>query len=216
MGAFLRHGVGCRYAPPTVNGTYMNHAYRLALTCGAVPLLLGVSIFFLWVITRWDWLMMAGVATLYAGVAAFFIGAFALACFCWLASRSADLPRRRNSNRVLACGLLLVSNFPVAVGIVAAAIAIETCYVVIVQNNSQQVLSGIRLSGGGCEAEIGTIPPGGAARRSFWIQDDGSLEFRALQGNSALTHTIDPYVCGGMGGHTTVIISPDESISVHN
>ncbi len=38
----------------------MIRAYRIALICGAVPLLLGVSIFTLWLITRWHWLPWAG------------------------------------------------------------------------------------------------------------------------------------------------------------
>lgn len=194
----------------------MNLAYRTAIACGAAPLLIGVSIFLLWIITRWDWLMLAGVATLYGGVAAFFIGALAIASFSWIASRSPGGPQPRQSRRILACGLLLVSNFPVAGGVIAAVIAIETRYVVIVQNNSQQVLSGIRLSGGGCAAEIGTLKPGSTARRAFWIQREGSLEFRALKGTSALAHTIDPYVCRDGGGQKTVIISSDESISVHD
>ena len=158
--------------------------------------------------------MLAGIATLYGGVAAFVIGALALAAFSWMAWRSPGNPQPRCALRIFACSLLLVSNFPAAGGIIAAVIAIETRYVVIVQNNSQQVLSSIRLSGGGCEVEIGTLKPSSVARRVLRIQGEGSLELRALKGTSAVSHTIDPYVCCGMGGHKTVIIGSDESISV--
>ena len=42
----------------------MNRAYWVALICGAIPLVAGVSIFLLWLMTRWDGLMAAGIYTL--------------------------------------------------------------------------------------------------------------------------------------------------------
>ena len=60
----------------------MNRAYRVALICGAIPFLVGVSIFMLWLIMRWGGLMMAGIYTLYGGVAIFLVGVLALARFC--------------------------------------------------------------------------------------------------------------------------------------
>jgi hypothetical protein len=192
----------------------MNRAFRVALFCGALPLLVGISIFLLWLITRWDWLMMAGIFTLYGGVAIFFVGAIALARFCWLAFRTPELPRRRLWLSILGCAALLLSNFAVAGGITASVIAIETRYTVVVHNTSQQPLSGVRVFGGGCEADFGTIPPDSIVRRSFWIQHDGVLEFRAVRGTTTHTKTIDSYVTNSMGGHTTVTINPEGTISV--
>ena len=158
--------------------------------------------------------MLAGVATLYGGVAAFFIGALAIASVAWMASRSPASPQPRQALRILACSLMLVSNFPVAGGIIAAVIAIDSSYVVIVKNNTQQVLTGIRLSGGGCDVEIDTLQPSSVARRVLCPRGEGSLEFHAFNGTSTLSHTINPYVCFGMGGHKTVVVSNDESILV--
>jgi hypothetical protein len=194
----------------------MNRAYRVALICGVIPLLIGVPMFLLWLITRWDWLIMAGIFTLYGGVAIFLIDAIALARFCGLAFRTPELPRRRLWLSTLGCAALLLSNFAVAGGITASVIAIETRYTVTVHNASQQPLSGVRVFGGGCEADFGTIPPGGIVRRSFWIQHDGELGFRAVSGATTHTKTIDGYVTNGMGGQTTVTINPDGTISVSN
>src|SRR5437773_2930664 len=110
----------------------MNRAYRVAVICGALPLVVGVSIFLLWLITGWDWLMMAGIFTLYGGVAIFVIGAVALARFCWLACRTPEQPRRRLWPSTLGCATLLLSNFAVAGGFTATVIVIETRYTVIV------------------------------------------------------------------------------------
>ncbi len=192
----------------------MNFSYRAALICGALPLLAGVSIFLLWLVSRWEWLMVAGIFTLYGGVAVFCIGTFALARFCWLAFRTPELPRRRLWLSTLGCATLLLSNFAVAGGIIYSAIRIESRYTVVVRNNSQQPLSGVRVFGGGCEADFGTIPPGGSVRRSFWSQKDDQLEFRAVTGATTHAETIDGYITGGIGGHTTVILNPDATISV--
>ena len=194
----------------------MNRLYRLALICGSLPLFVGVSIFLLWLITRWEWLMTAGVFTLFGGVAVVFIGFIALCRFRGLALRTPELPGRRPWLSTRACTALLLSNFVVAGGITATVIAIVTRYTVIVHNTSQQPLSVVRVFGGGCAADFGTIPPGTIGRSSFWIRHDGELEFRAVSGATNHSHIIDSYVSNDMGGHTTVTIRPDGTISVSN
>ncbi len=194
----------------------MKRAYWVALICGACPLLIGVSIFVLWLITRRDWLMMAGIYTLYGGVAIFSIGVLTLARFSWLAFRTPSLPRRRLWLSTLACAGLLLLNFPVAAAITSAAITIATRYTVIVHNVLQQPLKNVRVFGGGSDEFLGSIPPGGTVRQSFSIQHDGELKFHALRGTISFTKTIDGYVTSGIGGHTTVTINPDGTISVSN
>ena len=194
----------------------MDRTFRIALLCGLLPLLVGVSLFVLWIITGWDWLMVGGFFTLYGGLASFLIGAIALARYCWAACRSADPQGRKWVPAALACAALLLSNFPTAGGIIATVIAIETRYSVVVHNASQHALSDVQVYGGGCEADLGTIPPGGLARRSFWIKRDGELEFRAV--SSSITHhmIIDGYVTNGIGGRAEVVVEPNGSISVSN
>lgn len=194
----------------------MNRAYRIALTCGATPLLIGASIFILWLITRWNWLMMAGIFTLYGGVAVVLAGVLALARFCWLAFRTPSYPRRRLWLSTSVCASLLLLNFPVAGGIAAAAISIETRYTVVVHSTLRQPLESVRVFGGGSDEYLGSIPPGSTVRQSFWIQNDGKLEFRARSGTTSHAKTIDGYVTNGMGGHTIVTINPDGTISVRN
>ena len=192
----------------------MNRTYRIALICGATPLFIGVSIFLLWLVTRWNWLMMAGLYTIYGGVPIFLIGVVALTRFCWLASRTPDLPRRRLRISVICCAGLLLSNFPVAAAIVVGAVMIDTRYIVTVHNASSQPLDDVRVSGGGCEVDFGTISPGATLRRSFWVQCDGELDFCASSGSVRYNKTIDGYVTNGMGGNTSVIVGPQGTISV--
>ncbi|MFI5458362.1 MAG: hypothetical protein ACHRXM_23275 [Isosphaerales bacterium] len=194
----------------------MNRAYRVALICGAVPLVFGVSIFLLWLITHWDWLMMAGIFTLYSGLVIFAVGVIALARFHWLALRTPDVLRRRLRLATLVCAGLLLANLLIAGAIIATVVATQTAYTVAVHNTSPQPLDRVRVFGGGCDASFGSIPPQNVARRSFWIQHDGELEFQAVSGTTSYAKTIDGYVTNSVGGHTTVTINPDGTISVTN
>jgi len=182
----------------------MNRAYGIALTCGAVPLLAGISIFALWLVTRTG------------GIAILLVGSVSLARFFWLGSRMPGFPRRRLWLSTVGGASLLLSNFPVAGGISAAVIAIETRYTVVVHNASRQALDSVSVVGGGCDEFLGSIRPGGDARQSFWIQHDGELEFRATSGTTVYRETIEGYVTNSMGGHTTVTVNSDGTISVRN
>ena len=159
--------------------------------------------------------MTAGYFTLYAGVIMFFIGIIALVYYCWLALRNHDLPRRRVWISMIGGIGLLLSNFPVAGGITVAAIAIESRYTVIIHNDSQQPLNGVRVYGGG-RTSFDSIPPGCVVQRSFWIQHRGELQFLAISGTTTLEKTIDGYVTDGMRGCSTVTVNPDNTISVSN
>ena len=199
--------------PPNVRNS-MKRTLRVAVLSGLLPLLVGVSLFVLWVTTRWDWFMVGGVVTIYGGLVSFLIGACALARYCWAASRCADPPRWKWVLSALGCATLLLSNVPVAGGIISAVVAISTCYSVVVRNASQQAISDVRIYGGGYEASLGTIPPGGLARRSFWIQRDGELELRAV-GSSAFHHlVIDGYVTKGLGGRAEIVVESNGSLSL--
>jgi hypothetical protein len=97
----------------------MNRAYRNALLCGACPLVVGVTIFLLWLVTRWDWLILAGLCTIVGGVVAFLIGAFSLAIYFWFGWQTPELPRRKLWRSTLGCAGLLLSNFVAAGAIIA-------------------------------------------------------------------------------------------------
>jgi hypothetical protein len=192
----------------------MSRTYRIATICGATPLLVGVVIFLLWLVTRWDWLMAAGMFTIYGGVAMLLFGAIALVRFCWLALGTPDFPRRRLWVSAVWCAALLLSNFPVAAAIVVGAVSIETRYVVTVHNSSSRPLTDVRVSGGGCEVDFGTVAPGVTVRRSFWVRCDGTLVFHAASGFTRYNETIDGYVTNGMGGNASVTVGPEGTISV--
>lgn len=187
-------------------------ALRMAIICGALPLVTGVAIFAAWLITSWQWLEYAGIITLYAGFGLFVVGAVALGVCIYMA-RSVS-PRLHLGRRVALAAILLLSNFPVAGVIVEAAIALETRYTVVVHHASKQPLADVLVFGGGCSERIESIPPGATVRRSFYIQHDDELRLQCLRGGVQVSETIDGYVTGSMGGHTTVTVGDNGPFSV--
>lgn len=192
----------------------MNRAFRVALFCGAFPLLVGILIFFLWLVTGWSWLEMAGFCTICAGPFIIVVGFIALYRFCGFASQTLTFSRRRLWLSTLGCAGLLSSNFLVAGCIILSVFGMETGYTVVVHNLSRQHLDHVQVSGVcGDNVSFGSIPPGGVDRRSFGVSGDGGLYFKADSGNTSYAETIDGYAMPG--ACTTVKINPDGTISAN-
>lgn len=189
---------------------------RSAFVCGLIPLITGTSIFLLWVLTRWDWLFVAGMLTIIAGVFVFLCG-----IACLTASRF-DRPlgevggSRRETLRRITALLILLSNFPVAASIVVAVDTIRTRYVVTIVNHGSVPLDNVMVSGGGVEIYFGSVAPGAIAERWFNIRTDGKLVFRARRAGEDVDGTIEGYVTNGLGGDMEVTFNRDGSIEVRD
>jgi hypothetical protein len=194
----------------------MSSEYRISLWCGALPLASGVSIFALWCLTRAEFLARAGLALLGSGWMVLVVGVISLLLHvCGEHSRDV-VSRRRLVRQGLFSGGLLLANFPAAAAVlVAAAWVATTTYTVNVQNQSRETVSHCRLTGGGVEIDLGTLPPGTPATRRLQFSDDGALVLRAHLGDRALEARVESYVTGGLGGDTTVTIGPGGSIDVN-
>jgi hypothetical protein len=186
-------------------------AYRVALLCGGFPLLVGVSVFLLWLATRADELMMAGVFVLFGGLACFAVGVLALARYCWLAFRAPELPRRFWI-ATIACAALLLSNFPAAGVIMYAAEAIFSRYTVVIRNDSDRSVEDVEVSGNGrLYFSTDSILPGDVVEGSFRLHHEGGLDLHARTGAAALSKEIDGYCIDGC--HTIVTIRPGGAVS---
>ena len=121
----------------------MDRPYRIALMCGIAPQTVGIAIFLLWLVTRWEWLVGAGLVTIYAGVFSVLIGAIALAMSTFDFSDARSSPGRRRFALALAAALL-VANFPMAAAVSFGALTIMTAYVVTIHNDSGAPLHDVR------------------------------------------------------------------------
>ena len=92
---------------------HMTRSLHLAWLCGATPLLFGVSIFAVWMLTYWVWLMEAGLFTLYAGLVLFAVGCIVVR-YCCLALCDPTISRWRLLGTASACAGLLLAYFPAA------------------------------------------------------------------------------------------------------
>src|SRR5215212_7932726 len=87
--------------------------FRVALVCGATPLLVGVSTTIVFLLTLRQWLAFIGILTVLVGLFVLLIGVVALV-FCVANLRHAGVFDRAAKLRVFLVVLLMLSNFPAA------------------------------------------------------------------------------------------------------
>jgi hypothetical protein len=194
----------------------MSRAYKVAVACGTIPLVFGISLFLVWLITRQDILLGAGVFAAYGCLGIFAVGLLALVYFFWAGSRTPGVDRSHLRRKTIACGVLLFSNLPVGAAVGAATFALVTRYTVVVENATSVSLEDARVFGGGCDESFGSILPGERAQQSLWFKTDGVLVFTGRLQNTVYEETVEGYVTGAMGGHVTVTINPDGTITLSN
>ena len=195
-------------------GISMNRLLRLAFLCGITPLTVGVAVFLTWWLTRWHWLMAAGIATLYGGLLLACIGTICLVAFAWTSVRGRPASRRQTIRQALPVAGVLAVNVPVAVGIIAAAIYLETRYIVTIVNDSPAAVDSFVVSGGGVSVDFGPVPPKSKTHRSFFIKSDGTLMGIGKQDSRSIKVFIDSYVTNNLGGNKLVKIKPDGTLEV--
>ena len=138
----------------------MKASLKVALFLGVAPLVTGMVIFAAWVLSRAEWLMAAGVITIYVGMCAVAVGAVCLAVYLWQSWRSKAIARRRLVCQAIAVLGLFLANFLAAGGAAFAAIVIDTRYTVSVTNQTNVPLESARIEGGGVDVPLGIIAPG--------------------------------------------------------
>ncbi|MCA9238355.1 MAG: hypothetical protein KDA44_22940 [Planctomycetales bacterium] len=184
--------------------------YRIALLSGAVPLVAGLGILGAFAATERTWWIGAGLFCLTVGAAAFFVGVGALI------ARHVILRRREQTRFPWLPAALLLAAWPVAALCVAAGGALATRYVVVVQNNSPGALQDVRLTGGGCNGQIGQNPPGELRRISLWFSSDDELRLQFQRNGESQTVLVDDYVTGSMSGKVTAVIEQDGTVAMRN
>ena len=192
----------------------MNRLLRFAFICGVTPLTIGIVILLTWLLTGWHWLMAAGIVTLYGGLLLVFIGAVSLVAFAWTSVRGRSASCRQTIRQSLPVAGVLAVNFPVAVGIIAAVIHLETRYIVTIVNDSSVAVDSFVVSGGGVSVNVGSVPPGSKVRRSFFIKHDGTLTGKGKQDSRSIEGVIDGYVTNSSRGNKLVKIRPDGTLEV--
>jgi hypothetical protein len=146
-----------------------------------------------------DWLAMAGLVWIGAGIFLALLG-------LWYALTSPP-PRLRPL-------LLLLANFPLAALYAASAIDVATRYEVRIENATDHVLRDVTLEGRGFRMELPNLEPGDSARRALRSPGEGELTLRfAVEGRS---HEVEVfgYVCNCGHDWATVTVGPGPEITI--
>ena len=191
----------------------MRTSLKCALFFGIAPLVTGIAIFLGWALSRADWLMAAGVVTIYVGRCSVAVGAACLAIYLWKSWRSRTVRRRRLAWQATAVVVLFLANFIVAGAAVSWAMVIDSRYTVFVANQSDAPLESVRIEGGGVDISLGTVEPGKIVKRSFWIRHEGKLVLTGIHGTERIEATVDGYVSNSLGGDKAVVLGENGVVS---
>lgn len=190
---------------------------RIAKVCALLPLLSGCSILALWMMTGWDWLQLAGFLVLFGGAFLFFVGLMALFLY------ELELPAQQRNRLLSWCPttkwiLVLLLNWPVALGCIIAAETEQGRNGFEVRNESADTIDEVLIYGEGsvdCYETLGPIPGGGVAEQSFWLGGEGSVSYRVRVAGVERVGTLIGYTCTGMSGEEVVMtIHRDLTVTV--
>ncbi|MFO0388710.1 MAG: hypothetical protein ACK502_03195 [Alphaproteobacteria bacterium] len=185
--------------------------FKIAKHCALVPMVMGLTVFALWLVTRFDILMFAGVLVILLGVLLSFVGMVAL----FLAKIHAVRNNKPYKRACLRHGLLLLINFPLALGIIACADYLLSRYVVNIVNHSPHNVEKLEfIDPAGNVDAIEKIPAGASIQTSHHFIGESSIEYNMVLDSAASSGMLIGYVSGGMGGSASMVIEADGKVSV--
>lgn len=178
----------------------MNLSKQIAYACAALPMLLSISIFLLWLSWRLPILQTAGLVVIGVGLLLLLPGGLAFGNYVRLACRGGEKRPIWRSWSLYLIPLLLLVNLPLAVGMVSAAVYLDSQVTLTIVNRTPHRIDDHRLTGGDIEFELPPLDAGESVTQSFHPSRDGSIEYRRRAGDTVQSETFG-YVTPGMGGN---------------
>ena len=184
----------------------------LALFCGLVPMAVGTLALLGWWATGYMGFQLLGVFTIFAGVLLFLVGIGAAGWYLWTAYDTRRRPVRAwLVPGAVACAIL-VGNFPLSALYVWLS-GRET--VRVVNATGATVTSFVVTDPAGSSWELGPVPPGKTAKRSFTFGGpDGAVSFRATVRGQVVQGNVIDYYTEREGAVWTVTLNPDGTSGV--
>jgi hypothetical protein len=175
----------------------------------------GVVVFLLWLALRWESLESLGACVILGGLALFPIG-----IVCWMmsidlsAGEKAVADARFHQFKLALPLVLLLANFPLALGIVMAATNFYTRYYVTIENQSPTPMNGTVITYSNSHVELGTIHPGQRVTRYFHMPGDGAVTCEFTFAGVPRKCVIAGYVSRNQGGDMYVVVRPNGEFAV--
>jgi signal transduction histidine kinase len=155
---------------------------QAAYLLSAIPLLVGTWIFFTWLITRQEWLQVAGFITICLGLVAVFSAFICLKMHNDLQWDDAPEKARRIRRNTWFVRTLMVSNFVLALVYMEAAFHAGSGYKVVIINETAKTIDRLTLNSPGRQLELGALAPGQQISQTFSRFRYPTYTFAASQG----------------------------------
>lgn len=189
----------------------MNFYHKMSLACGLVPMLCGVLIFTGWLITRADWLVIAGLANISGGFLLFLCGLLFIGAFIRSEHKVGNgFPLNKS---LIALGILLF-NFPLAAMALYAAEYLMGTSTLSIKNDSPYAITDVFLKERDLTYRFPNIPSNEEATQTFHFKYEGSVEFGLTLNGNEKHGILFGYVTGGMGANATMIIDKKGNIEI--
>lgn len=172
----------------------MPRLIKIAIACGAIPLLAGTAIYFTWRLTQLDVMMLLGMLNIFVGLTLFVVG---IGCLIYQAHREWSAGRSVSTRRNAFVAALLLVNFPAAGVYGMSAIDVMSRFTVRIVNDSGGDIDSLEVKGAGFNREVGPMQAGDRTR--FYIRNfgEGGAEFTARQHGQDIHGALHGYVTGG-------------------
>lgn len=192
----------------------MPRLIKIAIACGAIPLIAGTAIYFTWRVTRWESLELFGLLNIFVGLALFVVGVGCLLrqTLQGESSKEQQPHSARLQSSVVAC--LLLVNFPAALVYGISAIDVMSRTTIRIVNESGREFDAISFQGAGVDKRVGPMSPRDYERIYVRASCEGGIEFVASQGGREIKGELIGYVAGGED--ITLRFLPDGKFEVGN
>lgn len=161
---------------------FQSRAFQLAVFCGAAPLVVGCSLFAIWLFVRLEILAGAGVWTMIVGFYLVLLGFLALGWHWWRARKSGNYDYSKTWKHMALCALLLLSNFPAAFAVISGGLLVKACNTIIIRNQRDHAIDDVHITGPGVDVHTGSIAPGESLRKWTWPSTEGEIQIKASVG----------------------------------
>jgi hypothetical protein len=136
------------------------HLQRTALWCGGIPLTVGLTTFFAWLCTKSLLLELVGFLVLLVGTILVLLGLWCLLAFASHEKRQVQISGRAAAKVGWWPLIVLLANFPAAVGVLAAVEWVNETYTLYVKNTTSSVVDQMIMTSDAGALNIGSIQPG--------------------------------------------------------
>jgi hypothetical protein len=192
-----------------VKTSVKNTLFILSLIFSLGPLVVGVSIFFLWWLTRFGIFEFLGFLTVLGGLVSVFL-AFILAIGYTVEAFKARESAVKVTMRVLFVLTAIAVNFPAAWACLAGRHYIDSFYILTIDNKSSETILQVTISGCGINKSIGPILPNSKNSIKFHVVTDGQLTFSVNSSNFKIDGLLEEHMTPHSdGAERTLIIKND-------